>query len=569
MRKKVLQKRKRIFIGLAWPYVNGDIHPGHIAGNFLPADIFARFQRYLGNEVLLVSGADCYGTPITIEADKRKISPKEVIDEYYPNHLKLFELYGISFDWYTKTTTKNHKQVVKEMLINLAKNGYLLKKKTYQFYSEQDNKFLPDRYVEGECGFCGYKESRSDQCDQCGQVLNINDLKNPISKLTKAKVTLKQTEHLFINWPKLQTFSEKYIKSKKDYWKPWIYKEAMGWLKNGLKERAITRDLTWGIEIPNKQLPKELQLDNIENKRIYVWFEAVIGYLSAAREWGKNWKEFWYPKKQEDVVMYNFMGKDNLVFHSLFWPGQLWGAYKDRVKLPDIISANQYLNIEGKKFSKSRGITIDSIYLAQTYGVDPVRFYLTYIMPETGDADFSWQGFVDVTNNVLIGSMGNYINRVLTLSKELTFSKAKIDSEVKKNLTKIDECKELLNKCEFKLYCQKILELADFGNKYIDKQSPWKLDKNSQEYQSILANGLLIILGLLLVIKPLIPTTVDKLAKMLGVEIEEWPDKEIIEFLKELLTKVKITNPAPLFAKIDPEVVEEERRKIKKDDILA
>lgn len=553
---------KRIFIGVAWPYVNGDLHPGHLAGNFLPADIFARFQRYIGNQVLMVSGADCYGTPITIEADKRRFLPEQIVSEYHPKHLELFKQYRISFDLYTQTITKNHSETTQEILLNLAKNGYLLKQKTQQYFSPKENKFLPDRYVEGECKFCGYKEARGDQCEHCGRVLEYVDLKNPVNKLTKRSVTLKETEHLFLDWPKLQTFLEKYVDEHKQIWKPWIYKEVWGWLKKGLLPRAITRDINWGVAIPNNKLPKDLQLKNPQDKRIYVWFEAVIGYLSAAKEYGKDWQEYWYPAKKTQVEMYNFMGKDNVVFHALFWPGQLYGSYDDKIKLPDVISANQYLNLEGQKFSKSRGVTIDSLYLAKTYGADPVRFYLTYIMPENHDADFSWDGFVNFNNTVLIGTLGNFINRVLTLAKNIK-PKPKFEPD-----RKIEEAIHLalqrsyrdLLKCDFKLYAHEVLLLASVGNKYIDDQEPWHLDKTSAEFSKVLSNGLLIVLSLQALLKPLIPETVNKLEKLTGVEFTEWPD---LETVINNLEKIKLTKTIPLFAKLDSEVIEKERAKIK------
>lgn len=552
---------KKIFVGVAWPYVNGDLHPGHITGNFLPADIFSRFHRYLGNEVLMVSGSDCYGTPVTIEADKLKKPPEQIVKEYHPHHLELFKQYGISFDLYTQTTTQNHAQVTQELLLNLAKNGFLLKQKTKQYFSPEENKYLPDRYVEGECGFCGYKEARGDQCDQCGRVLDYLDLKKPINKLTKKPVILKETEHLFFNWPLLQPFLEKYAANHQKDWRGWIFKEVAGWLKKGLEPRAITRDINWGVEIPNHKLPEELQLENSQNKRIYVWFEAVIGYLSAAKEYGKDWQEFWFPTNKEKVAMYNFMGKDNVVFHCLFWPGQLYGAYGDKVKLPDIISANQYLNLEGQKFSKSRGITIDSLYLAKTYGADPVRFYLTYIMPENHDADFAWEDFVKFNNTVLINTLGNFINRVLTLAQNINPKAEQLDLEVKNQIQQtLRNAKSHLEKTEFKLYCQTIIELASYGNKYIDNQKPWHLDKNSVEYNRALSNGLLIVLALQAMLKPLIPETISKLEKLTGVKFSRWPN---LETLIKNLDDIKLSETKPLFVKLDLEVIKAERAKIK------
>lgn len=558
---------KKIFVGVAWPYVNGDLHPGHLAGNFLPADIFSRFHRYLGNQVLMVSGADCYGTPITVEADKRKVSPEQVVNQYHPHHLELFKQYNIAFDLYTKTTTTNHARVTQELLLNLAKNGYLLKQITKQFFSPEADKFLPDRYVEGECRFCGYKEARGDQCDHCGRVLEYTDLIYPVDKLTKQPVVLKDTQHLFLNWPKLQSFLQQYVKEREKNWKPWVFKEVSGWLKKGLMKRAITRDINWGVAIPNEQLPRELQLENSQNKRIYVWFEAVVGYLSASQEYGGIWQKYWYPNDKNTVEMYNFMGKDNVVFHALFWPGQLHGAFGTKIKLPDVISANQYLNLEGQKFSKSRGITIDSIYLAKTYGTDPVRFYLTYIMPETSDADFSWQGFVDFNNNVLIGNLGNFINRVLKLAENIKFEREiKIANKVEEAIhLALQRSYRDLSTCSFKQYAHELLLLASQGNKYINEKEPWHLPKNSPEYLEVVGNCLLIVLAIQGLIKPLIPESYTKLAKATGVSFDRWPEPEQI---KARFLKLKPIQTKPLFMKLDKAMVEQERLKLPDRAIL-
>ncbi|MFA6005568.1 MAG: methionine--tRNA ligase [Patescibacteria group bacterium] len=557
---------KKIFIGVAWPYVNGDLHIGHLAGYLLPADIFARFQRFIGNDVLMVSGSDCYGTPITVEADKRGIGAEELVNEYHPKDVALFEKYRISYDLYTKTTTPNHTKVVQDEFVALAKNGYIYKDKTQQYYSTEENRFLPDRYVEGTCPHCGFAEARSDQCDKCSRVLESGELKNPVSKLTKKSVSMKETENYFLDWPKLQPFLEKYIVEKGPSWRPWVYEEAKGWLKKGLQPRAITRDMTWGVTIPVEQLPEELQIDDVENKRIYVWFDAVTGYLSASKEWAlKNdqadlWKDWWYNK---EAVHYYFMGKDNLVFHTLFWQGQLHGS-DEKLHLPDVPVINNFLNLEGEKFSKSRGITIDSYYIAETYGVDLVRFYLTYIMPENSDANFAWGDFVDFNNGILIGKFGNFINRVLKLSENLKPTEDfKIDPKIK---TSIDHCisksYEHVGKCEFKLYAQAVVELAEAGNKYVAENEPWKLAKDSEEYGAIISNALLVVFALLLVTRPLIPVSNRKLHAMLGIDFEKWDEDVTVADLVKKLTELKITDPKPLFAKIDPEVVDKERAKI-------
>ncbi len=312
-------KKQNIFIGVAWPYVNGELHIGHLAGYLIPADIYARFHRYIGNNVLMVSGSDCHGTPITLEAEKKKISPKELVSLYHPKHKKLFNLYNLSFDVYTKTTTTNHKRVVQDLFIRLIKNGYIYKKETNQYFSLKENRFLPDRYVEGVCPYCKFPNARGDQCDNCGRVLEAGELIKPKSKLTGFPVGLNETEHYYFDLPKLEPFLRKYIAKNGPRWRKWVYEETLGWLKKGLRPRSISRDINWGVEIPVKSLPKNLQIKNAKDKRIYVWFEAVIGYLSASIEWSRTtekWRNFWY--SNGFITHYYFMGKDNLVFHTLF-----------------------------------------------------------------------------------------------------------------------------------------------------------------------------------------------------------------------------------------------------------
>ena len=558
---------KKILIAVAWPYASGDIHVGHLAGYLLPADVFARFHRFRGNEVLMVSGSDCFGTPITIEAEKLGISPQEVVDKYHPQIVKLFEKLGISFSEngiYTKTATDNHKKVVRDFFVKLSEKGYVFKDKTDQYYSEKDKRFLPDRYVEGKCPRCGYGEARSDQCDDCGAVFSVGELVNPKSKLSGGPVEIKQTEHYFLDWPKFQKILEKYVKSSGKKWRPWVLKETEGWLKKGLKPRAITRDLDWGIEIPTDKIPEKLRIEGAENKRIYVWFEAVIGYLSASIEWaeknGKNWKDWWYGKSAEHAY---FMGKDNLIFHTLFWPGELYG-YDEKIHLPDYPVISQFLNIEGKKFSKSRGVTLDPGYVADTYGLDALRFYLALISPESADANFSWSDFVDKNNNLFIGNFGNFINRTLTLAEGLHFGSSEVDRKVESAVLKlVNQGRENLENYEFKKHALSVLELSDFGNKYLSKEEPWFLkEKDPEKFKKVVTSALYVTLGLFLLIKPLLPVAYEKLEKILGVGIDEWSGDEG-KLLKELLKRVNIKTIKPLFERIDEKVVEMEKAKIR------
>ncbi len=557
---------RRIFIGVAWPYVNGDLHVGHIAGYLLPADIFARFHRFLGNDVLMVSGSDCYGTPITLEADKKGVRPEDIVDEYHPKNTRLFRGLGISFDNYTTTTTENHKVLVQNFFLQLLEKKYLTKNWTKQYYSEQEQKFLPDRYVEGICPYCEEKHARSDQCDQCGKILEQGELKEPKNKLTGKPLSLKDTEHYFLDWPKIEPFLKKYVKDRGKLWRRWVQKETEGWLKQGLKPRAITRDLDWGVKLPIDQIPKDQRIENIENKRIYVWFEAVIGYLSASVEWAEEKRkeeeptleDFWYDKRAEH---YYFMGKDNLVFHTLFWPGQLH-LYNTDLHLPDILAINQFLNLEGHKFSKSRGIIIDSSYITRTYGTDTVRFYLATIMPEAGDTDFSWSEFVHKHNHVLIANLGNFINRTLTLAKETTLKGKYVERKVEKEVEEqMKEAAEALENTEFKKYTESFLALSDFGNKYFSNAEPWKdMDHNrTGSFHTVMSGCLYITLALQALIKPLLPETYEKLKTLTKVDFKIWPSPDV---LKKSVNKVSIGKITPLFRKIEPKVIEEELAKL-------
>lgn len=554
---------KKVFIGVAWPYVNGDIHIGHPAGYLLPADIFARFHRYLGNDVLMVSGSDCFGTPITLEADKRKVSPEKIVEEYHAKNVRLLKELGISFDLYTKTDNPNHKEIVQDFFVKLLERGLILKKETEQYYSPEEKRFLPDRYVEGKCPYCGYGEARSDQCDNCGRVLSPGELVNPKNKNSGKPAELKPTEHYFLDWPKLQPFLDKYV-GEAEGWRNWVFKETEGWLKTGLKPRAITRDLDWGVEIPVDRIPKDLQIDNYEHKRIYVWFEAVIGYFSASVEWakinGKKWEDFWHDKNSLHAY---FMGKDNLVFHTLFWPGQLH-AYDEKLHLPDLPVINQFLNLEGRKFSKSRGITIDSRYFVETYGLDALRFYLTLIAPEAADTDFTWADFVSKNNDILIGNLGNFVNRTLTLAQGFEFDGKSIDAKLaEKTIQFVHGAKEALSQAEFKKYLEFVLAVSHEGNKYLASEEPWFLkEKEPKKFKTVIENALFIVLALHLVVKPLLPDAAEKLGGILSVNFENWPADEAKE-IKKSIARIKISNAKPLFSKIDEKIIEIERAKLK------
>ncbi|MFB6212290.1 MAG: methionine--tRNA ligase [Candidatus Magasanikbacteria bacterium] len=544
------EEAEKIFIGVAWPYVNGDPHIGHLAGYLLPADIFARFHRFKGNDVLMASGADCYGTPITVEAEQEDVNPQDLVDKYYPRLLSLFQVAGIDFDIFTKTTTENHKKVAQDFFLTFLKKGYIYKDEVEQYYDSKQERFLPDRYVEGTCPHCGFEEARSDQCDECGRVLSQGEIEDPVSKISGADLEMKKSEHYFFDLPKTQEFLEGYVNQKGPDWRKWVYNETKGWLREGLQPRAFSRDLDWGISLPKEKIPEEDQIKNIESKSFYVWWEAVMGYYSASKEWGKknnrDWKSFW---ENEDARHFYFMGKDNLAYHTLFWPAEL-NIYNPDLKLPDYPAVNQFLQLEGDQFSTSRGVVIDPKEIINKYGLDPVRFYLTTVMPENSDSNFSWHDFQETNNNVLIGTIGNFINRTLKMAEDFeSFERGDLKKEViEKVETFLQEVENNLDETKFRNYSQNLRDIADFGNKYLSKKEPW--EKSGEERKVILTNALFITLALLAGFNPLLLEAREKLSKILGVELNKWPD---LDFLKIKLAQIDIKNPKPIFEKIEVE----------------
>lgn len=569
MRKKISSNNdsngKKVFIGVAWPYVNGDLHVGHLAGYLLPADICARFQRAIGNKVLMVSGSDCFGTPITVEADKRKMSPREVVDIYHAKDVHILkDLLNLSYDVYTKTDTENHMEVAQNVFLGLLKNGYIFVDTQKQYYSLEEKRFLPDRYVEGKCKNCGFLEAKSDQCDNCGKVLEQGDLENPKSKLSGKRAELRDTQHYFLNWPKLQPKIEKYVKKTGPRWKKWVYQETLGWLKQGLKVRTITRDIDWGIPLPVDRMPKDIIIENIDHKRLYVWFEAVIGYLSASKLWSKegkgNWKDYWKNSKSKH---YYFMGKDNLMFHTIFWPGQLIG-YDSTLHLPDIPSINMFLDLGGKQFSKSRGVSIPIKDIVTRYGNDPVRFYLTLVMPELRDSSFSWHEFIQKNNEILVGNFGNFIYRILSIAHKVEIRKVMKYKLINSISTEIDKtfekARKHLENCEFRNYLEDILKLSSYGNRYVNKNELWTLKLNNPEkFNKTLKQLYCIILALGFLTSPIFTESSRIMFRSLGLpETDLWPEagKESVE-IESIAQKINTSiKPKILFRKIDPISVE-------------
>jgi methionyl-tRNA synthetase len=403
--------RRHVLVAVAWPYANGSLHLGHLAGAYLPADIFARYHRIAGSRVLMVSGSDGHGTPITVRAEQESTTPREVVERFHPEFLRYWDELGISFDLFTTTLTENHAATTQEVLRGLHANGYLEARTTRQPFDPVAQRFLPDRYVEGTCPRCRSDGARGDQCDACGATLDPVDLIEPRSKLTGATPELRDTEHYFILLPKLGERMLAWLESREG-WRPHVINWAKGFVTEGLQDRAITRDIDWGV-----RLPDDVTLDGADNKRIYVWFDAVIGYLSASREWAQRsgdpeaWRAWWEDPTAES---YYFIGKDNVPFHAVFWPAQLMGS--GTLNLPTNVPANQYVTFKGAKASKSKGVGRSLLDYLEVYQPDALRYAIAAHLPEQADVDLSEEDMVRRINDELSAAWGNLVNRVFAMT---------------------------------------------------------------------------------------------------------------------------------------------------------
>ncbi|HDP96166.1 MAG TPA: methionine--tRNA ligase [Euryarchaeota archaeon] len=549
-----MQKRK-ILVCVAWPYANGSLHLGHMAGSIMPADIFARYNRMVGNDVLMISGSDMHGAPIAVRADRENTTPEEVAFRFHRINTKALEDIGASFDLFTSTHTDNHTQTVQDIFLKLLGNGYLEKRKSLQFYCPSCQRFLPDRYVEGACPHCGYEKARGDQCDQCGKALNAEELGEARCQLCSAAPSLRETEHFFLALSKFTGRLKEYI-SDKDHWRGRVRSFTSNLLEEGLEDRAITRDLTWGVPVP---------VEGFESKRIYVWFEAVIGYLSASKEWasaGKDrssWETYW---KDTETRSYYFIGKDNIIFHTIIWPAILIG-YDDTV-LPYDVPANEFMNLEGEKFSKSSGVSIDLPDMLRRFQPDAIRYYLSVNMPEGRDTDFSWEDFVAKVNNELVAAYGNFIHRVLSFTQKnfgcippADSARQEWISEVESQLKNAaEDYSRAVGGCNFKLGLKTVMELARFGNQFFDSVEPWALLRKDREMcGSALNLSMKIARELAVLAYPYLPFSSEEIWRQIGYAdpIEEIGWAALGE---DLLTGKKLEKPVPLFKKI--EIPEEE-----------
>ncbi len=590
--------KEYILVCVAWPYANADIHQGNITGSYLPADIYARYHRLRGNHVLMVSGSDSHGTPVTVKADEMGNSPREVFEYFHERFLETFQKLGLSYDLFTHTDTETHHRVSQDMFLRLLENEYLYRHTTGQMYSPETGRFLPDRYVEGTCPVCGYFPARGDQCDNCNTLFeSASQLINPRSKTDNSSLEVRDTEHYFLDLPAIaeEAFAA-WIHEDKEFWRPQVINFARNFVDGGLIGRAVTRDMDWGIPVP---------LPGFEGKVLYVWFEAVIGYLSATIEWAINqgepeaWRNWWYNPGARTVY---FIGKDNIPFHTIFWPSQLIGAKglyanddEQMLNLPYDVPANEFMNMEGRKISGSQNWGVWMLDALERHDPDPLRYYLTAIMPETRDSDWTWEGYVERNNKELVANWGNLVNRVLNMTQRyfggvvpdpgpLTEQDEALLAAVDAGFTTVGE---LYDACKFRAAVQELLRLSTLVNQYLEETSPWQTAKSDLAatgrslYTTIQA-----ISGLKTLWSPVLPFTSQQLHGLLGEEGQLFGRPVVQTYQESTRSHVALTydaegaigrwerqeipvgralpKPAPLFKRLEPEVAAEELARLGK-----
>ena len=560
-----LDNPSRITITAALPYTNGPIHIGHLAGVYVPSDIYARYQRLQGKDVVFICGSDEHGVAIPMKAKKEGVTPKEIIDKYHGVIKQSFEDFGISFDNYSRTSAKIHHKTASDYFKKLYDQGDFIEEVTEQLYDEEAKQFLADRFVLGTCPICGHTEAYGDQCENCGSSLNATDLINPKSTITGAKPTLKSTKHWFLPLDKYEGFLKEWIlEGHRLDWKPNVYGQCKSWIDDGLKPRAVTRDLDWGIPVP---------VEGAEGKVLYVWFDAPIGYISSTKEWaereGKDWEPYW---KDKNTKLLHFIGKDNIVFHCIIFPSML-KAHGEYV-LPENVPANEFLNLEGNKLSTSKNWAVWlHEYLEEFPDMqDVLRYALTANAPETKDNDFTWKDFQARNNNELVAIFGNFINRVTVLTHKYYSGKVPPAG----NLTRgdeqtLDELREFpkklsdsLERYRFREASQELLNVARLGNKYLADEEPWKVIKtNEDRTQTIMFVALQIASALAVLSEPFLPFTSKKLKNILalgnGVETS-WAEVAAKQIL--LPSDHQINKSELLFRKIEDNEIEAQLAKL-------
>ena len=562
--------KEKVLVTSALPYANGPIHLGHLSGAYLPADIYVRYKRLNDDDVIYICGSDEHGVPITISADKEKVKPQVIIDRFHEANKKAFTRFGMSFDNYSRTSLPIHHETAKEFFLEFYNHGLFTEKKSLQFFDDKANMFLPDRYVEGTCPKCGNEEARSDECENCGSLYDPSELKNPKSKISGTTPTLKETSHYYFPLGKYQPALEKYVDdmNEKYGWKENVLNYCRGWFKDGLKDRAITRDLDWGIKVP---------VEGAARKVIYVWFEAVLGYISSTKELSqiKNqpdfWKKYWQDTKTKYIA---FIGKDNVVFHTIIFPAILmaWNELgKEQYCLPQNVPANEFLNFEGKKFSKSRNWGIDVDEFLNLFDADLLRYTLAANLPETRDTDFYWKEFQLRNNSELADILGNFINRTFTFvfknfdGKVPPLGKLEtIDEEMIKEISEYPKrVSEHFEKYKIRDGVNEIMNLARNGNKYFNDSEPWKTIKSDKEKCGTTLNICLqAIYTLAELFTPVLPFSTEKLFIMLNSKPVDWNDCG----KSNLKEGHQLNQSEILFPKIEDEKIEAQINKLSKSE---
>jgi methionyl-tRNA synthetase len=558
-----LNKFKRYTITSALPYANGPLHIGHLAGAYLPADIFVRYLRLKKKDVIYICGSDEHGAAITIKAKKEGTTPQAIIDKYHNQIKDSFEEFGISFDIYHRTSSAIHHDLSQEFFLNLYEKGEFIEKYSEQYFDEDYEQFLADRYITGTCPNCGYDHAYGDQCENCGTSLNPTDLINPVSTLSGKAPVLRPTKHWYLPLDKYQPWLEKWIDEKEGEWKVNVFGQCKSWLKSGLQPRSMTRDLDWGIDVP---------LEEAKGKKLYVWMDAPIGYISATKQWAtdkaKDWNLYWKKQANEadNACLIHFIGKDNIVFHCIIFPAIL-KAHGDYI-LPQNVPANEFLNLEGEKLSTSRNHAVWlHEYLEEFPGKqDELRYVLTSILPETSDSEFTWKDYQARVNNELVAILGNYVNRVMILMHK--FYNGKIESdhayvELTDTLLNAqvaeyyDELERNLESYKFRQALQNVMDIARSGNKYLTEKEPWKTIKtNPADAKEALHNCLVLIGHLATCLQPFLPGTATKIFGMLNIDVVELGSA--VRFVNG-----HRLNPAVLlFEKVEDEVIAQQIQKL-------
>ncbi|MFY0698665.1 MAG: methionine--tRNA ligase [Balneola sp.] len=511
-----MSDNKRILVTAALPYANGPLHLGHLAGAYLTPDFYTRYKRLKGDDIVFICGSDEHGVPITIAAEKEGVKPQDIVDRFHEMNKNVFEEFGISFDYYGRTSSKTHHETAQEFFTNLNNKGYFKKKTEKQLYDSKSDMFLPDRYVKGTCPNCSYTEAYGDQCENCGTSLSPTELIDPVSALSGEKPELKETEHWYMPLGDTQEKLEKWLDTRKN-WKPNVMGQVKSWLNDGLADRAATRDLSWGVPVP---------LDNAKGKVLYVWFDAPIGYISATKEWAEQkgtpeaWKDYW---QDENSELYHFIGKDNIVFHCIMFPTILMehGGYV----MPENVPANEFLNLEGKKLSTSRGWAVWLHEYLEDFSPDLLRYALGTTLPESKDSDFSWKDFQARVNNELAAVLGNFVFRALSFTQK--FADGEVPELVDPQQIDLDALKSIeiqkekvtrsFETFKFKEAISEMMNLARAGNKYFTETEPWKTrNSDPQACANSLHVSLQICAALSVLMEPILPDSMKKLRNQLS-----------------------------------------------------